>query len=75
MNNLPIHLPKAEIEQFCEKYHIVYLALFGSVLTSRFNSESDIDILVKFKKKHIPHLLALSKWNQSSALFLDAPST
>jgi predicted nucleotidyltransferase len=59
MKKLPIKLPKAAIERFCKKYHIAYLALFGSVLTSTFSNKSDVDILVKFKKKYIPHLFGL----------------
>lgn len=59
MSKLPIKLPKDKIERFCKKYHIAYLALFGSVLTSSFSEKSDIDILVKFKKKHTPHLFGL----------------
>jgi predicted nucleotidyltransferase len=59
VQKIPIRLPKSKIEKFCKKYHIVYLALFGSILTSRFSEESDIDILVKFDKKHIPHLLGI----------------
>lgn len=45
------------IVQFCKKHHIVSLALFGSILTPQFSSKSDVDILVKFDKKHIPSLL------------------
>ena len=44
---------------FCEKYHILSLALFGSVLTSRFCNTSDVDILVQFAKRHIPNLFEL----------------
>ena len=61
MNKLPIRLQKSKIEKFCKKYHIVYLALFGSVLTSNFTKKSDVDILVKFEKKHIPHLFNMIK--------------
>ena len=61
MNKLPIRLQKSKIENFCKKYHIVYLALFGSVLTSNFTQKSDVDILVKFEKKHIPHLFNMIK--------------
>jgi predicted nucleotidyltransferase len=56
MKKIPISLDKRKIERFCRKYHIVYLALFGSVLTSNFSKKSDIDILVRFEKRHIPHL-------------------
>ena len=59
MAKLPIRLQKNKIERFCKKHHIAYLALFGSVLTSSFTEKSDIDFLVKFEKKHIPHLLGL----------------
>ncbi len=57
MKTLPIQLQKKKIESFCKKYHIVYLALFGSVLTSHFTKKSDVDVLVKFEKRHTPHLL------------------
>ncbi|HLB53055.1 MAG TPA: nucleotidyltransferase family protein [Chlamydiales bacterium] len=59
MRKLPIRLRKKKIEQFCKKYHIAYLALFGSILTSNFTEKSDIDVLVKFEKKHTPHLFGL----------------
>lgn len=56
---LPIKLRKDQIDRFCKKHHIAYLALFGSVLTSHFTEKSDVDVLVKFEKKHTPHLLGL----------------
>jgi len=59
MNKLPIRLQKSKIESFCKKYHIAYLALFGSVLTSNFTKKSDVDILVRFEKKHTPHLFSM----------------
>lgn len=59
MRKLRIKLQKDKIERFCKKHRIAYLALFGSVLTSNFSEKSDIDILVKFEKKHIPHLFGL----------------
>ena len=59
MNRLQIRLHKTKIENFCKKYHIVYLALFGSVLTPHFTKKSDVDVLVKFEKKHIPHIFGM----------------
>ncbi len=59
MSKFPISLQKEKIEHFCKKHHIIYLAFFGSVLTSNFTEKSDVDILVKFEKKHIPHLFGL----------------
>jgi uncharacterized protein len=56
---LPIQIDKAQIVEFCEKHHIVKLALFGSVLTDAFNDESDVDFLVAFHPDHIPGLIRL----------------
>ncbi len=44
-----INVPSGLLEQFCGKYHIKKLALFGSVLRQDFGSESDIDVLVEFQ--------------------------
>jgi len=59
MAKIPLRLQKKKIENFCKKYHIVSLALFGSVLTSHFSEKSDVDVLINFEKKHIPHLLGM----------------
>ena len=55
--DIPIH----RIRHFCHKNHIRKLALFGSVLTSRFRKKSDVDLLVEFDSKHIPGLIRISK--------------
>jgi hypothetical protein len=57
MKKVPIALD--QVAGFCHKHHIVYFALFGSVLTSKFTKKSDVDVLVKFEKKHIPHLFGM----------------
>ncbi len=59
MKQLPILINEKEINACCKKYHITYLALFGSVLTSHFSASSDVDILVKFNKKHTPGLFGI----------------
>lgn len=56
---LPISLSKRKIYSLCKKYNITYLALFGSILTSHFKPSSDVDILVKFDKNHIPGLFKI----------------
>lgn len=40
--------PEDRIEEFCRRWKIVELAIFGSVLRDDFRSESDIDLLVRF---------------------------
>lgn len=59
MSKLPIPINKQKITKFCEKHHIDFLALFGSVLTTHFSPSSDVDVLVKFEKKHIPSLFSI----------------
>jgi len=56
MKRIPLSINKRKIISFCKRHHIISLALFGSILTPHFSSKSDVDILVKFAKKHIPSL-------------------
>lgn len=56
-----IDIPLQKIHRFCEKNHILKLALFGSVLTNHFKKSSDVDILVEFDSKHIPGLIKISE--------------
>lgn len=44
---------KAQIAELCGKYNVRKLFAFGSVLTDRFNDESDIDLIVDFNKPAI----------------------
>lgn len=46
----------AQIAELCRKYNVRRLYAFGSVLTDRFNAESDIDFIVDFDKKAINDL-------------------
>jgi predicted nucleotidyltransferase len=41
-------LPNNALQQFCSKWQITELALFGSVLRDDFRADSDIDVLVSF---------------------------
>ena len=36
------------IIELCKKYRVKSLSVFGSILTDRFNDESDVDFLVNF---------------------------
>jgi hypothetical protein len=46
---IQIALPEAKVGEFCRKWKIAELALFGSVLREDFRSSSDIDVLVSFE--------------------------
>jgi hypothetical protein len=43
-----IEIPIDKIADFCQRWKITELALFGSVLRDDFRSDSDVDILVTF---------------------------
>ena len=38
-----------QITALCQKHRVVQLYVFGSVLTDKFNKDSDIDFIVKFE--------------------------
>lgn len=59
MRKLPVPIDRKKITMFCKKHHIAFLALFGSILTPHFSPSSDVDVLVKFDKKHIPSLFSI----------------
>ena len=46
MNLIEIHLDK--IFELCNKYKVQTLSVFGSILTDKFNENSDVDFLVDF---------------------------
>ena len=47
-------MPQERIAGFCREHPICRLSLFGSVLRSDFSPESDVDVLVEFKKGYEP---------------------
>ena len=49
MKKLAILFPKRLIAQFCKRWQIAELAVFGSVLRDDFSSQSDVDVLVTFQ--------------------------
>jgi uncharacterized protein len=55
-----IEISKGKIAEFCQRNHIRKLSLFGSVLSDRFSSESDVDVLVEFEPGQVVGLLRLS---------------
>ncbi len=42
-----------KIKALCKKHKVMKLFVFGSVLTNRFNEESDIDFIVNFDKENV----------------------
>lgn len=47
------------IEEFCDRWQVEELALFGSILRDDFRPDSDIDILIRFKTERTPGLIGI----------------
>lgn len=45
----PIESHNADITKLCKMHKVKSLYAFGSVLTEKFNTESDIDLIVEFQ--------------------------
>ncbi len=58
------------IREFCRKWNVGELCLYGSILRSDFGPESDIDVLVKFEPDHTPGLLGIVRMEQEMAEML-----
>ena len=43
-----IAIPSERIAEFCERWGVAELALFGSVVRDDFGPDSDVDVLVSF---------------------------
>lgn len=64
-------VPQKQLEEFCRYNHIRKLALFGSVLTSDFRPDSDIDVLVEFEDGHLPGFIGLARMERELSQLLD----
>ncbi|XWX02813.1 nucleotidyltransferase family protein [Aggregatilineales bacterium SYSU G02658] len=53
-----------QIAAFCQRWRIVELALFGSVLREDFHPQSDVDVLVTFAEDAVPSLLRFVEMTQ-----------
>ena len=49
LDNLKISIDKKKVAEYCQKWKIIELSLFGSVLRNDFHDGSDVDVIVRFK--------------------------
>ena len=68
-----IALPEAALQEFCRRWRITELALFGSVLRADFRPESDIDLLVEFEPGARIGFMALGRMQRELAALLGRP--
>ena len=66
--NPRIPIDRAAVSAFCQRHHIMRMALFGSVLRDDFGPESDVDVLVEFQPGHVPGLQFMSMERELSGL-------
>ncbi len=59
-----VQIPESQIRDFCQRYHVRTLELFGSVLRDDFRAESDVDVLVEFEEDARPTLRDLLAMEQ-----------
>ena len=60
MGTIAIDIPRDEIPDFCGRYRVRKLSLFGSVVRDDFTAESDVDVLVEFEPDAHPTYFTLS---------------
>jgi len=68
-----LQVSKAQIEDFCRKWKVAELHLFGSVLRDDYGPESDVDVLVEFEPGRSPGLGIVDLQEELSALFGGRP--
>ena len=58
------------IADFCRRWNVVELAVFGSVARGNFREDSDIDVMVTFSREAHIGLFSLARMeNELSAMF------
>ncbi len=64
MNLKNIDLPIEQVRDFCNRWHVIEFALFGSVLRDDFRPDSDIDVMIRFDPAARPTFFTLDQMEQ-----------
>jgi predicted nucleotidyltransferase len=73
MANSKIRIPKRKIRDFCQRYDVQRLALFGSVVRGDFRPDSDIDVLVVFNPSARVTFLTLGRMKRELSEIFQRP--
>jgi len=68
-----INLPQQELNDFCRRYQVKKLALFGSVLGENFRADSDVDVLISFQPNARIGLITYSRMQRELSEMLNRP--
>ena len=72
-SRVKIKVPKKELADFCRRYNVQKLALFGSVLGENFRAESDVDVLVSFQPNTKIGFITFSRMQRELAELFNRP--
>ncbi len=70
---MKIKIPQQELVDFCRRYQVQRLALFGSVLGDNFRPDSDVDVLVSFQPNARIGLITFSRMQRELASLFNRP--
>ena len=60
-NKNKVTVPGRSLPAFCRKNHVKKMGIFGSILTDRFRSDSDVDVLVEFESGKAPGYFGMAR--------------
>lgn len=70
LSRVKIKIPRQALTEFCRRYQVQKLALFGSALREDFHADSDVDVLVLFQPAARVGLITFSRMQRElSELF------
>jgi len=69
----PLHISSEELTNFCRRYQVRELALFGSMLGPGFDSDSDVDLLVSFEPAARITFLTLARMQRELEAIMGRP--
>jgi len=69
----PLRISSEELTNFCRRYKVRELALFGSMLGPNYSPDSDIDLLVSFEPAARVTFLTLAKMQRELEALLRRP--
>ena len=65
-----VEIPEERLEEFCRRYRVRELSLFGSSLREDFRPDSDVDILIEFEPSARVGFVTLSKMQRELSALL-----
>jgi predicted nucleotidyltransferase len=73
LSHVKIKIPRKELEEFCLRYQVQRLALFGSVLGNEFRADSDVDVLVAFQPSARVGFITFSRMQRELSKLFERP--